>query len=153
MGNVVIVKQNSEKTVIGSFLLKRQWILLSLFIVTPLGLLCELYRGFNMRWFQDYGVGVMYEIFWCLAVFFFKPRKQSISKITLVVFVITCCVEVSQLWHPWFLQQIRSTFLGNALLGNTFTWWDFPHYLLGCLICWFWMLGIFKLMSCQEEVA
>ena len=137
-------------TVIGSFFLKRQWIFLSLCIVATFGLWCEFYRGFNMRWFQDSGAGVMYEIFWCLAAFCFKPRKQSIAKITLVVFTITCFVEVSQLWHPWFLQQIRSTFLGNALLGNTFAWWDFPHYLLGCLIGWFWMLGIIKLMSCQE---
>lgn len=150
MGNAVLVKQNSEKKAIGSFLLQRRWVLLSLCIVTPLGLSCEFYRGLNMRWFQDYGAGVMYEIFWCLVAFFFQPRKQSIMKITLVVFVITCFVELSQLWHPWFLQQIRSTFLGNVLLGNTFAWLDFPHYLLGCLIGWFWMLGIFKLMSCRE---
>ena len=103
-----------------------------------------------MWWFHDYGAGVMYEVFWCLVAFFFYSRKQCIMKIVLGVLAITCFLEVLQLWRPWFLQQVRSTFLGKALLGTTFAWWDFPHYVLGCLIGWLWMFGIFKLMSYRK---
>jgi hypothetical protein len=37
------------------------------------------------------------------------------------------------------LQQIRGTFIGGAVLGTTFVWLDFPHYILGCLLAWLWM--------------
>jgi hypothetical protein len=30
--------------------------------------------------------------------------------------------------------MLRGTFLGAALLGTTFDWWDFPHYVIGCAI-------------------
>lgn len=131
----------------GSFFSRRRWILLSLCIITPLGFLCKLFPGPDMWWFRNYGGGVMYEIFWCLAVFLFWPRKQDITKIAIAVLAITCFLEVLQLWHPWFLQRIRSTFLGKTLIGTTFVWWDFPHYLLGCLIGWLWMKGIARIIE------
>jgi len=39
-----------------------------------------------------------------------------------------------QLWHPPFLELIRSTFWGRALIGTSFSWWDFPHYIFGSAI-------------------
>ena len=129
---------------IVSFFLKRKWILAALFIVTPTGFLFKFYSGPACRWFNDYGAGVMYEIFWCMVIFFFCPRKKAAIKIAVAVFLATCFLEILQLWHPWFLQQVRSTFLGGALLGTTFVWWDFPHYVLGCLIGWLLMRAISK---------
>jgi hypothetical protein len=127
-----------------SFFLKRRWILAALFIVTPAGFLFKLYSGPAYHWFNDYGAAVMYEIFWCIVIFFFCPRKSAVTKIAVGVFLATSFLEVLQLWHPLFLQQIRSTFLGGALLGTTFVWWDFPHYALGCLIGWLLMRAILK---------
>ena len=42
------------------------------------------------------------------------------------MFVVTCVLDVLQLWHPMFLENVRATFLGNAILGTTFVLWDFP---------------------------
>ena len=125
-----------------SFFLKRKWILLALLIVTPTGFLFKFYSGPTHRWFNNYGAGVMYEVFWCLLVFLFYPNKKAPAKIATGVFFATAFLEVLQLWHPLFLQQIRSTFLGSALLGTTFVWWDFPHYVLGCLLGWLCMRAI-----------
>jgi hypothetical protein len=86
----------------------------------------------------------MYEIFWCMAVFLFRPCKAAATKIAVGVFLITSILEILQLWHPWFLQQVRSTFLGGALLGTTFVWWDFPYYVLGCFVGWVWMRALCK---------
>jgi hypothetical protein len=122
-----------------SFLLKRKWVLLSLCIVTPTGFLFKNYSGPATWWFNNYGAGLLYEIFWCLVVFFFLPNKKHTTHIAVSVFVVTCLLEILQLCQPPFLQQLRSTFLGAALLGTTFVWWDFPHYLLGCLLGWLWM--------------
>ena len=124
------------------FLLKRKWIILSLCLVTPAGFLFKFYAGAGHKWFNDYGGGLLYEIFWCLIVFFFVPHRKYITPITLWVLIITCILETLQLWHPPLLEQIRSTFLGAALIGTTFVWLDFPHYLLGCAIAWAWMRTI-----------
>ena len=120
----------------------RKRILLSLAVITPLGFLFKGYSGPAAWWFNDYGAGLLYEVFWCLVVFLGMPRREAVTRIAFWVFGITCLLEVLQLWHPWVLEQIRSTFLGRALIGTTFVWWDFPHYILGCLIGWLWMRWI-----------
>ena len=111
----------------------------SLLVVTPLGFLFKIYPGPGRWWFNNYGAGLLYEIFWILIVFAISPRKQLINKIPVGVFIITCALEVLQLWHPKFLEMIRSSFIGTALIGTTFSWLDFPHYALGCFIGWQWL--------------
>ena len=135
-----------------AFLLKRKWIIFSLCIVTPAGFLFKFYAGAGHKWFNDYGAGLLYEIFWCLVVFFFIPYRKYITRIALWVLVITCILETLQLWHPPFLQLIRSTFLGSALIGTTFVWWDFPHYVLGCAIAWVLMKALADSTTCDEKV-
>jgi len=120
----------------------RKRVILSLAVITPVGFLFKLYSGPAQWWFNDYGAGLLYEIFWCLVVFFFIPSRKSAMKISLWVFGITCILEFLQLWHPWILEQIRSTFLGKALIGTSFSWWDFPHYVMGCIIGWLWLRRI-----------
>ena len=130
------------------FLLLRKWILLSLCLVIPLGFWFKFYTGPGEFWFNNYGAGLVYEIFWCLVVFLLvRPVRENTVKIAVMVFVGTCLLEVLQLWHPMFLESIRKTFLGSAILGTTFVWWDFPHYVLGSTIGLLWMRGIIKLMS------
>ncbi|MEQ8963007.1 MAG: DUF2809 domain-containing protein [Coleofasciculus sp. C2-GNP5-27] len=55
------------------------------------------------------------------------------------VCIVTCLLEVLQLWQPPFLQAIRATLLGRVILGNTFTWSDFPAYFIGSFLGWVWM--------------
>lgn len=95
----------------------------------------------------------MYEVFWCLVVFFFVPNRKHTTSIAVSVFVITSTLETLQLWHPQFLQQVRSTFLGKTLLGTTFVWWDFPHYLLGCVIGWLCMRTVSKTFDATKAFA
>ena len=129
---------------IVSFFSKRRWIFAILFIITPAGFLFKWYSGPAHRWFNYYGAAVMYEIFWCMVIFLFCPRKEATTKVAVGVFLVTSFLEILQLWHPWFLQQVRSTFWGRALLGTTFVWWDFPYYVLGCFIGWLCMRVISK---------
>jgi uncharacterized membrane protein len=110
--------------------------------VTPLGFLFKFYSGPGRLWFNNYGAGLLYEVFWSLVVFFFVPKRRHIGTIAVGVCIITSILETLQLWQNPFLQQLRSTFLGGALLGNTFVWWDFPHYLAGCVVAWLLMRAI-----------
>ena len=114
-------------------------VVLTLLVVTPLGFAFKFYSGPGNGWFNNYGAGVLYEVFWCLVVFFFIPKKRYITFIAIGVFTVTSIFETLQLWQPQFLQEIRSTFLGAALLGTTFVWWDFFYYILGCLVGWLCM--------------
>ena len=128
---------------IFSYLSKRRSsIILSMLIIIPAGFLFKFYSGPLQNWFNNYFAGVLYEIFWCLVLLFIWTNKKYITKIAIGVFIITSLLEILQLWHPWILEQIRSTFIGKVLIGTTFSWWDFPHYILGCVIAWYWMRKI-----------
>jgi len=125
---------------------RRALILLCLLIITPIGLLSKAYTGIGQEWVRDYSGDVLYEIFWCLVAFWFvRPvkdlnRLRSITiKIALGVFIITCAIEVSQLWFYLVPVAIRSSFVWRMLLGSGFAWWDFPHYALGSIIGW-WLI-------------
>jgi hypothetical protein len=121
----------------------RKRILLALFVVTPAGFLFKFYSGPGAWWFNDYGAGLLYEVFWILVAFYLFPKEELITKIPIGVFVTTCMLEVLQLWHPPFLEAIRFHFFGKALIGTSFSWWDFPHYAAGCLTGW----GLIKSIS------
>jgi hypothetical protein len=122
-------------------------IFVSLCAVIPVGLGFKFYDGPGAWWFNNYGAGVAYEIFWCLVVFLIWPKKRNATKIVVGVFVVTYLLEALQLWHPTFLEKVRATFLGAALIGTTFTWWDFPHYALGSSIGWLWMRGLGRIVT------
>jgi hypothetical protein len=121
------------------------FIILSLLIVVPMGFLFKYYTGLGYKWFNDYGAAVLYEIFWCLFAFLLARSRLFIQQIPLWVFIITCILELLQLWHPPLLTEIRATLIGKWLLGTTFAWWDFPHYLLGCVLGGLWLRQLQKI--------
>ena len=123
----------------------RKYCLYSLLAVTPVGLGFKFYNGPAQWWFNNYGAGLLYEIFWILVVFLILPKENLVHKIPVWVFIVTSTLEILQLWNPWFLQIIRSSFIGRALIGTTFAWWDFAHYAIGCFIGWLWLRWLVKL--------
>jgi hypothetical protein len=109
----------------------RRSLLLALLVVTPLGFATKLYSGPGAAWVGNYGGGLVYVIFWILVVLAIAPRLPP-GRVAVGVLFVTCGLEVLQLWRPPLLEAIRSTYLGRALVGSTFSWWDFPHYVAGC---------------------
>ena len=112
-------------------------IVIGIIIVIPLGFGLKLYTGPFHAWCNLYGAAVLYEVFWCLAARLFFTKTRHVPVIAATVFVITCVLEVLQLWHPPLLEAVRSTFIGVTLIGNGFDWFDFPHYFIGCLAGFF----------------
>ncbi|WP_420885439.1 DUF2809 domain-containing protein [Candidatus Scalindua japonica] len=117
-----------------------------LLIITPSGLASKFYTGPCSWWFNYYAGGILYEMFWCFVVILFFPYATAFW-VTCSVFGATCLLECLQLWHPIFLEYIRSTFTGRTLIGTTFVWWDFPHYIIGCFASWL----IIKLKTQKTE--
>lgn len=116
----------------------RFFIFLTLMIIIPIGLGSKWYKGPLENWFNHSAGGIFYEIFWIFLVTLIYPKiKPHITAIG--VFIITSLLEFLQLWHPPFLHAIRENILGKLLIGTTFDGWDFLHYILGCMIAWFFL--------------
>ena len=111
----------------------RSRLLVFLAFVTPLGVATKFYQGPGASWVNSYLGGVLYVVFFVLLTLLVNPTWQK-PKVALTVFLVTSALETLQLWHPAWLETTRKSFLGHALLGNFFSWWDFPHYAAGALI-------------------
>ena len=111
---------------------------LPLVVLIAAGLSCKAYTGPLAWWVQDALTGVIYVVFWCLVVHMLVPAASP-ARISLSVLAATSALEFMQLWHPPFLEYMRSFALGQILIGTTFSWWDFPYYLAGSVIGWLWM--------------
>jgi hypothetical protein len=120
----------------------RRHTILSLLIVVPLGLLSKKYIGPAHEWVNDYLGDVLYEVFWCLFIFLLIPTRKALRQIPVWVFGVTCAIEFLQLWNQPALNSFRYTLLGKLLLGSSFDWLDFPHYVLGSIIGWLWLRQI-----------
>lgn len=124
--------------------------ILSLAIILPVGLLYSHYR-YSISWLNQEVGGIFYEIFWCLFAFLFFPSRSAITQIPLWVLIITCWLEFMQLWHPPFLNWVRSFWWGKMLIGTTFTWSDFPYYFIGSGLGWLWLRLIVRRTKLKRE--
>jgi glycopeptide antibiotics resistance protein len=124
-----------------SYISKNKWILLAIILIVPLGFYSKFYDGPAYNWVNNSLGGVLYVIFWSLLFSLLAARSKS-WKIVSLVFLITCAIEFLQLWHPPFMETIRSTFIGATLFGNSFSWMDMAHYVIGALAS----LGLLKIL-------
>jgi len=122
---------------------------ISLLIITPIGFYSKFYKGPAVLWVNNSLGGVFYEIFWCLLIFLFFSKSKP-RLIATLVFIITCSLEFLQLWHPHFLEIIRNNFIGRTILGNSFTWSDFPYYFIGSWIGFLWLRGLQYIFKPKE---
>jgi hypothetical protein len=123
---------------------QRFLILLLLIVVVPVGFFTKFYDGPAKAWVNDSLGGLLYEVFWCLVAYFFFPKTKPIVN-AVSVFIVTCLLEILQLWHPAFLEILRGNFIGRTILGNSFNWFDFPYYFIGSAMGYFLLIVISKL--------
>lgn len=115
-------------------------VLISLIIILPLGYMIR-FHGTAPEWLNDSFGSIAYQIFWILLIALFFPSASPVWT-AVGVCLASCLIELLQLWHPPFLEAIRKTFLGRLILGNTFTWSDFPSYFIGSCVGWVWMQAL-----------
>jgi hypothetical protein len=120
------------------YLYVKRLLLVSLLIVTPVGFYSKFYSGSAHAWVNNSLGGVFYEIFWCLVLALFFKRLKPLT-IALIILSLTCVLEFMQLWHPPLLELLRGNFIGVTILGNSFTWSDFPYYFVGSLAGYYWI--------------
>jgi len=113
--------------------------IISIALIIPAGIYSKFYSGPAAGWVNNYLGGILYVVFWCLVTFLCTKLRWP-WRVAICVGITTSILEILQLWHPPFLETIRSTFIGATLLGTTFTWLDFPYYVAGSIIAGFWMV-------------
>ncbi len=123
-----------------------KWTFISILIIVPIGFYSKFYNGPATNWVNNSLGGVFYVIFWCLMVYLFFGNTMP-WKISTLVLLFTCLLEFIQLWHPPFLQSIRSCFIGSTIIGTSFTWTDFLYYFVGGTIGWIWMTCLGRKMN------
>lgn len=131
----------------------RRLTLISLLIVTPLGLLTKFYNGLGQSWINHYAGDILYQIFWCLIIFFFLSTRSTIKQISIWVFIFNSIIEILQLWKPPFLEGFRYTFLGKLTLGTQFDWQDFIYYLIGSFLGWLWLRQLWQKGNSYEKTS
>ncbi len=74
---------------------------------------------------------------WALAFFALfrglSPRLR-LGRVVALTAGFSLLIELSQLWHPAWLDRIRATLPGGLLLGFGFRWSDLVCYAAGCVI-------------------
>ena len=113
---------------------ERFWLGLALLLLVPFGFLVKFcVPGAFGWWCNLYGAAILYEVFW-VVVLRFAFHKLPPFVCAVIVLVVTCLLETMQLWHNAWLDMVRGTFLGSALLGTTFDKWDFVYYVIGTVL-------------------
>ncbi len=90
---------------VQKLLVRRSLILLLLLLIVPLGIFSKAYGGIGQEWVKDYSGDVLYEIFWCLFVFWFIRPSKDRSKLR----------QIAVLFDP--VQQDRVNYLWSFILG------------------------------------
>ena len=112
-----------------------------LLVLIPTGFLLKLYKGPGDTFLNNKFADFIYVVFWTFAVAAVFIRSKPLP-LVLVVFGVTCGLEFLQLHTSPFLEWIRASFLGRALIGNSFAPDDFIYYTLAALASWFWLRKI-----------
>lgn len=77
------------------------------------------------------------DVLWATMIYFilrFFMLKASILNITFISLAISYAIEFSQLYKAEWIDNMRHTFPGRMILGETFFWSDLVSYTAGILI-------------------
>ena len=97
-------------------------------LCVPIGLYSKILPG----WIAANLGGTIYVMFWGFVVLALFPHLSPL-KVALWTFAATCAVEFIYLCQSPFLLDVCATRGGWFVLGNSFSWKDFPYYLLGAV--------------------
>jgi hypothetical protein len=105
-------------------------ILLLLLIIA--GILTKTLSSNDAGFIRDHLGGIIYVVFWILFFSLVFPAASR-TKLTVWVFLITCCIEFTQLIHTPALDFYRTKFIVQALFGNSFNVMDIIWYFVAAM--------------------
>ena len=116
----------------GSQMFDRRGAALAAAVLVPIGVGTKLYVGPGAAWVVGSLGGSIYVMFWSFLGLTLWPASSP-GRVAAGVFGGTVAIEFLQLWHPPLLETLRSTLLGQTVLGGVFSWVDIPFYAVGAV--------------------
>ena len=104
--------------------------LLIMFVITAFGLPARIVQDQLPTWYVLY----FGDYLWAMLLFFVFAlvlRNMSTFKVAITTLLFTYIIEISQLFHPQWLDYLRSMKLCALVLGYGFLWSDIVAYTLG----------------------
>jgi hypothetical protein len=104
--------------------------LLIMVLIMSLGLPARMIQDRLPSWYVQY----FGDYLWAMLLFFGFAlifQKLSTFKVAIATLLFTYCIEVSELFHPQWLDYLRSIKIFALVLGYTFLWSDLVAYTLG----------------------
>ena len=104
--------------------------LLIMIVITAFGLPARTIENQLPTWYVQY----FGDYLWAMLLFFVFAltfRDMSTFKVAITSLLFAYSIEVSQLFHPQWLDYLRSIKLFALVLGFTFLWSDIVAYTLG----------------------
>jgi glycopeptide antibiotics resistance protein len=111
-------------------------------LMIPIGYLLR-FSPWLPEWFRNLAGNVAYETLLVLLVLLVAPRVLPRGA-AIGVCLVSFGLEFLQLSQTPLLVAARENRLGRLILGNGFTWDDFPLYVLGSLVGYFWATWLRK---------
>lgn len=117
----------------GFFMMRYRWILaVSSVLIIPLGYATR-FSTVLPEWFRNISGNIAYEMLLIFLLLLIFPKVKPIVA-AMIICLISFGLEFLQLSQDPILVAARSNTLGRLILGNGFTWDDFPLYVLGSAI-------------------
>jgi hypothetical protein len=104
--------------------------LLVMILITAFGLPARLVSSQLPTWYVLY----FGDYLWAMLVFFIVAlllRNLSTLKVAIIALLFAYIIEISQLFHPAWLDYLRSIKIFALVLGSGFLWSDIAAYTLG----------------------
>lgn len=113
----------------------RPRIALAAILVIALGLLSRSGLPALPQWFKGHAGDALWTTTAYLALAFARPAASDVLLLG-SAFGISVAIELTQLAHPPWLEELRRTLPGRVLLGSDWCWADLPRYAAGALLAW-----------------
>ena len=97
----------------------------------------------HKQWFQPFIVEYGGDTIWAaMCLIFLRIFFSNIKlwKLALICYGLGVADEVSQLYHAPWIDAIRNTAVGGALLGHEFVWSDIACYAVGTFLAFIFLL-------------
>ena len=113
---------------------RRKWLIYVSIIVTTIimGLGSRYFAIYLPKWVNLY----FGDLLWAFMIFFIFAlifREKSTLGIIVLALVYCYLIEISQIYHSPWIDNIRQTTIGHLILGRGFLWSDLISYTIGIL--------------------
>lgn len=125
--------------------------LLTVVVITAFGLPARMVQDRLPAWYGLY----LGDYLWAMLLFFLFALalpNMSTFKVAIATLLFTYSIEISQLFHPQWLEYLRSIKLFALILGYGFLWSDIVAYTLGISTGVLVECFLLRNNSCQESV-